>query len=233
MGLWGRYILKPQTDRYASLPELEDLVMHLASEARIKVVPHSLIRFDDDELAYITKRIDRGPKGDKIPMEDMCQLTEHLTEHKYRGSYEQIARAIKMYSVAPQIDTADFYDQVLFSWVVGNADMHLKNYSLIKQSEGYRLSAAYDLLSTAVAIPEDVEELALTLNGKKKKISRMDFVASMSSAGMSDKAIENVFKKYVQIIPKWEELTGRSFLSEDMQESLLAIIHNRIERLGR
>ena len=95
VGLWGRYILKPQTDRFANLPEIEDLTMHLAELAKIKVVPHCLIRFADGELCYITRRIDRTPKGEKLPMEDMCQLTERLTEYKYKGSYEQIAKAIR------------------------------------------------------------------------------------------------------------------------------------------
>ena len=104
VGLWGRYILKPQTDRFAHLPELEDLTMHLAELAKLQVVPHSLIRFADGELCYITRRIDRTATGDKLPMEDMCQLTERLTEHKYKGSYEQIAKAIQRFSAVPTLD---------------------------------------------------------------------------------------------------------------------------------
>lgn len=231
VGMWGRFILKPQTDLYPNLPELEDLVMHLAEASRIAVVPHSLIRFDDNELAYITKRIDRTDKGEKIPMEDMCQLTEHLTEHKYRGSYEQIAKAIARFSAAPQLDVSNFYDQVLFSWIVGNADMHLKNYSLIQQPEGYRLSKAYDLLSTAVAIPSDTEELALTLNGKKRKLSRNDFITAMTALGIPEKSGEKLFKKYLSLLPKWEAIIARSFLPQQGQAQLLAIIENRLSRL--
>lgn len=113
VGLWGRYILKPQSEHYVQLPELEDLTMHLAEIARVKVVPHSLIRFEDGELCYITKRIDRGPGGQKYAMEDMCQLTEKLTEYKYKGSYEQIAKRILQYSSVPKLDMINFWEQVL------------------------------------------------------------------------------------------------------------------------
>lgn len=126
VGLWGRFILKPQTTTYRALPELEDLTMHLAEAAKITVVPHSLIRFSDGELCYITRRIDRTADGHKIPMEDMCQLTERLTEYKYKGSYEQIAKAIKKYSATPKLDVVNFWEVVVFSWITGNADMHLK-----------------------------------------------------------------------------------------------------------
>lgn len=130
VGLWGRYILKPPTERFAHLPELEDLTMHLAELARIRVVPHSLIRFADGELCYITRRIDRTSQGEKLPMEDMCQLTGRLTEHKYKGSYEQIDKTIRRFSATPLLDQVNFWDQVVFSWITGNADMHLKNFSL-------------------------------------------------------------------------------------------------------
>ena len=132
VGLWGRYILKPQTDAYRALPELEDVTMHMAEAAKIAVVPHSLIRFADGELCYITRRIDRDCDGSKIAMEDMCQLSERLTEYKYKGSYEQIARQIKTYSATPQLDLVNFWEVVIFSWITGNSDMHLKNFSLYK-----------------------------------------------------------------------------------------------------
>ncbi len=134
VGLWGRFILKPQTDRYANLPENEDLIMHMAEAAGIKTVPHSLIRFADGELCYITRRIDRTKKGDKFAMEDMCQLSERLTEDKYKGSYERIAKLIRKYSSAPLLDVVNFWEVVVFSWLTGNADMHLKKFSLYKMS---------------------------------------------------------------------------------------------------
>jgi hypothetical protein len=108
VGLWGKYILKPQTDRYRCLPEIEDLTMHLAEAAKITVVPHGLIRFADGELCYITRRIDRLDDGTKVPMEDMCQLSERLTEYKYKGSYEQIAKLLKKYSSFSQLDLVNY-----------------------------------------------------------------------------------------------------------------------------
>lgn len=120
VGLWGDYIFKPQTQSYMTLPENEDLTMHLAKIAKIKVVPHTLIRLKDGTLGYLTKRIDRSADGDKIPMEDMCQLTERQTEYKYKSSYEQIAKVIAKYSYTPLLDLTDFYEQVFFCWLVGN-----------------------------------------------------------------------------------------------------------------
>ena len=232
VGLWGRYILKPQTDRFAHLPELEDLTMHLAELAKIQVVPHSLIRFADGELCYITRRIDRTAKGDKLPMEDMCQLTERLTEHKYKGSYEQIAKAIQRFSSVPKLDMANYWELVVFSWITGNADMHLKNFSLYSKEQGkYVLTPAYDLLSTALVMPEDTEELALTLNGKKRKIKKADFAASMQASGLDNKVIENIFNKFARAKDKWFEFIDSSFLSDKMKEDFKAIITGNLSKV--
>lgn len=229
VGLWGRYILKPQTDQFAHLPELEDLTMHLAELAKIQVVPHSLIRFADGELCYITRRIDRTAKGDKLPMEDMCQLTERLTEHKYKGSYEQIAKLIRRFSSVSQLDLVNYWEQVVFSWITGNSDMHLKNFSLYSKESGkYVLAPAYDMLSTALVMPEDKEELALTLNGKKSKLKRSDFVVSMQSSGLDDKVIDNIFGKFLKAKDKWLEFIEMSFLPDDMKDAFKDIIVARL-----
>lgn len=229
VGLWGRFILKPQTDRFANLPENEDLTMHMAEAAGIKTVPHSLIRFADGELCYITRRVDRTKKGERIAMEDMCQLSERLTEDKYKGSYERIAKLIRQYSAAPLLDVVNFWEVVLFSWLTGNADMHLKNFSLFRPIKDYMLTPAYDLLSTALAMPEDDEELALTLNGKKKRIKREDFEKAMSDSGMDKKAITNLFNRFSKAIPKWHELIGMSFLSDDLQKTY----HDKIDSMAK
>ncbi len=215
VGLWGRFILKPQTELYANLPENEDLTMHMAEAAGIKTVPHSLIRFADGELCYITRRVDRTKKGTKIAMEDMCQLSERLTEDKYKGSYERIAKLIRQYSSAPLLDVVNFWEVVLFSWLTGNADMHLKNFSLFRPADNYMLTPAYDLLSTALAMPEDDEELALTLNAKKKRIKREDFEKAMRDSGMDEKAISNMFSRFFNAIPEWHHLIDESFLNDD------------------
>lgn len=229
VGLWGRYILKPQTEQFEHLPEVEDLTMHLAELAKIKVVPHTLVRFKDGELAYITKRIDRGAQGKKLSMEDMCQLSERLTEYKYKGSYEQIAKIIMQYSATPKLDVVNFWEQVLFSWITGNADMHLKNFSLYsRRKDTYTLTPAYDLVSTALVMPEDKEELALTLSGKKSNIKRNDFERAMYGSGLEEKIIEKMFAKFEKVSEKWFNFIDLSFLPDEAKERYKQIIQNKI-----
>lgn len=231
VGLWGEYILKPQTEQYPSLPENEDLTMHLASLARIKTVPHSLIRFQDGSLAYITKRIDRGKKGDKIPMEDMCQLTEKLTEQKYKGSHEQIAKKIVEFSAYPVLDLINYFEVLLFCYLTGNADMHLKNFSLYKKVGECVLAPAYDLLATKLVIPQDNEELALTLNGKKRKLKKADFDSLLKTMKVDDKAIENVYEKFRKVIPEWLTFIDFSFLPDEMKEEYKTLIQERSKNI--
>ena len=227
VGLWGGYILKPQSDQYLNLPENEDLTMHLAELAKIKTVPHSLIRFKDGSLAYITKRIDRDKKSCKIPMEDMCQLTEKLTEQKYKGSHEQIARKIVEFSAFPVLDLINYFEVLLFCYLTGNADMHLKNFSLYKGTGEYTFAPAYDLLSTKLVISEDDEELALTLNGKKRKLKKSDFDNLLKTFKVDEKAIENVYDKFRKALPQWYDFIDVSFLPEQMKEKYKQLIQNR------
>ncbi len=234
VGLWGRYILKPQSQHYEQLPELEDLTMHLAEIAKIKVVPHSLIRFQDGDLCYITKRIDRGTKGEKFAMEDMCQLTGRLTEYKYKGSYEQIAKHILKYSSTPKLDVVNFWEQVLFSWITGNSDMHLKNFSLYSNKPDiYVLTPAYDLLATKLVIPEDSEELALTLGGKKKKIKKTDFVTAMQSTGLEEKIIKNILDKFRKASSGWMDFIDLSFVREETKERYKNLIDSQLSKLAQ
>ena len=231
VGLWGGYILKPPTANYPQLPEVEDLTMHLARLARISVVPHSLIRLQSGSLAYITKRIDRVKIG-KLHMEDMCQLTERLTEDKYHGSHEQVAKAILKYSRNPGLDVVNYFEQVLFSFLTGNADMHLKNFSLIKlPGQGFVLSPAYDLVATALVNPADKEDLALTLNGKKKKITRNDFIAAFRTLNLDPKQQENIFRKMMNSKAAWMDFIGISFISDEFKERLCDIIEERFKRV--
>jgi len=231
VGLWGGYILKPPTEFYPELPMVEDLTMHLAEIAKIKTVPHSLIKFQTGDLAYITKRIDRV-NNEKLHMEDMCQLTERLTEDKYHGSYEQIAKAIHKYSSNPVLDVVNFYEQVLFSFLTGNADMHLKNFSLIKQpAQGYILAPAYDLVATALVNPADDEDLALTLNGKKKKVKRSDFTAAFTKIKLDSKQQANIFKKMERAKPLWMDFIDISFIGNNLKNSYKELINERFARL--
>lgn len=227
VGLWGKYILKPQTELYVNLPENEDLTMHLATMVNIKTVPHSLIRFKDGSLAYITKRIDRDKKKGKIPMEDMCQLTEKLTEQKYKGSHEQIAKIIMLHSAYPVLDLLTYFEVLLFCYLTGNADMHLKNFSLYKPANEYILAPAYDLLSTKLVLPDDKDELALTLNAKKRKLKKSDFNHLLNTYKIDEKVIENIYEKYRKIVPQWLNFIDTSFLPQQMKEEYKSIINKR------
>ena len=231
VGLWGDFIFKPQTQSYKTLPENEDLTMHLAEIAKIKVVPHTLIRLQDGTLGYLTKRIDRTSEGDKIPMEDMCQLTERQTEYKYKSSYEQIAKVIAKHSYVPLLDLTDFYEQVFFNWLVGNNDMHLKNYSLYAPKGKWVLTPAYDLLNVSMVNPKDTEELALTLNAKKKRIKKSDFVRAMETSGISPKVFDNILAKYRKLLPKFNEIIDLSFLDKEDKEIYKQSIASRLARI--
>ena len=231
VGLWGDFIFKPQTQSYKTLPENEDLTMHLAEIAKIKVVPHTLIRLQDGTLGYLTKRIDRTSEGGKIPMEDMCQLTERQTEYKYKSSYEQIAKVIAKHSYVPLLDLTDFYEQVFFNWLVGNNDMHLKNYSLYAPKGKWVLTPAYDLLNVSMVNPKDTEELALTLNAKKKRIKKSDFVRAMETSGISPKVFDNILAKYRKLLPKFNEIIDLSFLEKEDKEIYKQSIASRLARI--
>ena len=134
------YILKPQTELYPLLPEFEDLAMRMAAIVGIKTVPHALIKMND-QYAYITKRVDRSIEGDSIQMyamEDFCQLSNRLTQDKYKGSYESCSKIIKRYSIYPGYDLSELFLRVVFSFVIGNSDMHLKNFSMRETQPGNR-----------------------------------------------------------------------------------------------
>ncbi len=232
VGLWGDYIFKPQTQTYKNLPENEDLTMHLAEIAKVKVVPHTLIRLQDGTLGYLTKRIDRTSDGDKIPMEDMCQLTERQTEYKYKSSYELIAKVIANYSHVPLLDLTNFYEQVFFSWLVGNNDMHLKNFSLYAPKGKWFLTPAYDLRNISMANQKGTEELALTLNGRKKRIAKEDFVSAMTLSGIASKVFDNMLEKYRKLLPKFYSTINMAFLDDESKEAYKQVIMSRLERIS-
>jgi len=226
------YILKPQTDEYAALPEMEYLVMQMAKLSGIKTVPFALIRMhsQNDALSYITKRIDRL-FGKMLAMEDFCQLDGRLTEDKYRGSYERCGKIISKYSAKSGLDLTELYLRVVFSFAVGNSDMHLKNFSLIENPENlneYSLSAAYDMLSTNIIIPTDREQLALTLNGKKQNIRKKDFIIFSKTIGIPEKSAQKMIEKITKLKGKYVEMCVSSYLPDDMKEELTKLIIQRI-----
>ena len=233
VGLMGRYTLKPQTERFERLPEIEDLSMHLAEIAKIPTVPHALIRFVDGELNYITRRIDRTDDGQKLPMEDMCQLSGKLTEQKYQGSYELIAKIIEQYSSLPQLDKINYWQQVVFPWIIGNTDMHLKNFSLYSpRTDHYVLSPTYDQVSTKIVMPEDTEEMALSLNGFKKKLLVYDFREAMYSTDITKVVTNRILSDFSKFRDKWFTCIDASFISDDQKQSYKALIDSRLDVLA-
>lgn len=229
----GKYILKPPFEAYPQMPEIETLSMLLTQACGIDTVPFLLIPMKSGELAYLTRRIDRSTKDEKYPMEDACQFTERLTEHKYRGSYEQIAKGIITYAQNPLLEVVKFYQQVIVSFLIGNNDMHLKNFSLIAFKENqYQLAPAYDMVAVKLLIPDDLDELALNLNGKKRKLKREDFNEAMAKAQFPEKAIENLWNRIEKGMQNWAQLINNSFLSDELKRLLLELIKKRASQIN-
>lgn len=230
------YILKPQVAEFEALPESEQLIMTMADMAGISTVPHALIK-GNKGLAYITKRVDRNLTGDKVEMlamEDFCQLDLRLTEDKYRGSYERCAKIIKQYSSRVGIDMAEFYIRLVFCFIVGNSDMHLKNFSLIETAEGsgeYVLSPAYDLLPVNANMPADKEQFALAMNGKKQNLRKGDFLKFADTCGITRQTAEKLIENLVKLTPKWLSMCEDSLLPNELKERLKKIITERAEIL--
>ena len=234
VGLWGKYIFKPQSSKYPYLPELEDLTMKMAEIAHIRTARHTLIRLADGELGYLTLRMDRGLKGEKISMLDMCQLTNRLTEHKYYGTYKQLAETIKKYSSAPMLDAQRYWEVVLFSWITGNSDMHCKNFSLMDTGNGdYALAPAYDLLAVLLADPKDTEEMAMsfTVGGAKNGFDRNTFMTAFTQSDIPVAVADKMIERMKGHKSEWEELIGQSFLPEKMKADYCQLLNKRIELL--
>ena len=226
------YILKPQVREFECLPEAEQLVMCMADATGISTVPHALIK-SGENLAYITKRIDRvfGKTDVKmLAMEDFCQLDLRVTADKYKGSYERCAKVIGRYSSQIGLDMAELFMRLVFSFVVGNSDMHLKNFSLIETGEAsntFVLSPAYDLLPVNVIMPEDTEEFALALNGKKTHIRKKDFFVFAEECGISKASAEKMIAKIVSMKPKYIDMCNGSLLPDHLKERFAELIEQR------
>lgn len=232
VGLEGGYILKPPVVEYPEMPELEHLTMRIARCFGIATAECGLIPLDDGQLAFITKRMDR--KGsDKLHMEDMCQLTDRLTEQKYRGSMEQVGKTILRCCDNSLFDALRFFEVSIFCFLTGNSDMHLKNFSLLYHPRGaVGLSPAYDLLPTQLLLPQDEEDSALTVNGRKKNLGRNDFMRLAESLRLTEKQVSNAFTRFFANHNVALQTLDNGFCSPDMKERYKALIGERAERLG-
>lgn len=228
--LGGQFVFKPPTDHFPEMPENEHLTMRIAESFGINVVTSSLIRLASGELSYITKRIDRTEKGEKIHMLDMFQITEAFD--KYKSSMEKVGKAIDAYSSNTMLDKIFYFELALFSFLTGNNDMHLKNFSMIEGPSGWILSPAYDLLNVAIVLPADKEELAIALSGKKKKLNINHFEQFGKSLGLTSKQINGAFQRMVKNKQKASEWVKRSFLANKMKEEYLKMMEMRYEQLS-
>lgn len=227
--LGGNYIFKPPSNDFPEMPANEHLTMRIAESFGIQTVPSSLIRLKSGELSYITKRIDRGAKGEKKHMLDMFQITEAFD--KYKSSSEKIGKALGNHSGNTLLDKLFFFELTLFSFLTGNNDMHLKNFSMIETDTGWSLAPAYDLLNATIVNPEDKEEMALTLNGRKSKIEKIDFETLGDNLGLTAKQITSVFRRFYKLKSaalKWIKI---SFLSDEMKTLYTDKIEERYGRL--
>ncbi|ARV14837.1 HipA domain-containing protein [Polaribacter sp. SA4-12] len=227
--LGGNYIFKPPSSAYKEIPENEHLTMRIAEAFSISVVPSSLIRLASGELSYITKRIDRTSEGDKIHMIDFFQITEAFD--KYKSSMEKVGKAIGQYASNTLLDKILFFELALFSFLTGNNDMHLKNFSMIESASGWKLAPAYDLLNVAILLPEDTEELALTLTGKKSNLKKQHFEQLGIDLGLTEKQIKGVFKRMLKNKTKAIQFIEASFLSDEMQLSYKTILDHRYQKI--
>lgn len=227
--LGGQYIFKQPSNQFQEMPENEHVTMRIAEAFGIRVVPSSLIKLASGELSYITKRIDRTNSGEKIHMLDMFQITE--ASDKYKSSMEKVGKALDSYSNNTLLDKILFFELAVFSFLTGNNDMHLKNFSMIESTSGWVLAPAYDLLNVNILLPEDNEELALTLDGKKRKLKKEHFEHLGIMLGLTPKQIQGVFKRMLKNKNNAIKWIDNSFLSNEMKVAYKNTLKERSERI--
>lgn len=228
--LEGYYILKPQNADFPQMPENEHLSMKLAELFGINIVPVSLIRLQSSELCFITKRIDRNQDGSKNHMIDFLQILE--LEDKYKGSTETLGKTIGELSVNTLFDKLRFFELNVFNYIIGNNDMHLKNYSMFLSEMGWVLAPAYDLLNVKLILPKDKEDTALLLGGKKENFNKSYFDRLGEVLQLNDKQLKTVYKKLPKWLPKACMLINSSFLDAERQQRYTELIIQRVEKIA-
>lgn len=230
---YGQYILKPQSLLYPELPQNEAITMTLAEKIGLDVPVHGLIYAKDDSMTYFIKRFDRVGRHKKIPLEDFTQLSGADRYTKYNSSMENVIKVIAQFCTFPKIEFVKLFKLTVFNFLIGNEDMHLKNFSLIRHDKKIMLSPAYDLLNTTIALSGTKEELALPLNGKKRQLNQQDFLKyfAVDRLGLNPTIIAEVMDEIQAALPLWQQLIKISFLSPKMQEKYLSVLQERATRL--
>jgi serine/threonine-protein kinase HipA len=229
----GRFILKPPSLDFAQLPENEDVTMRMARAVGIEVPTHGLLRAIDDSLTYFIRRFDRQGRG-RLPVEDFAQLSGADRDTKYDSSMEKVAAVVDAFCTFPAIERVKLFERTLFSFLIGNEDMHLKNFSLITREGKTEMSPAYDLLNTTIAIPKPREQMALPLNGKKTNLTRKDLMDYYGKQRLqiNDRVLSGVLTRFQEGFAEWLKLLDQSFLSNDMRQRFYILLSERKQRLG-
>lgn len=223
---FGTYIIKPQNDLFTELPQNEDVTMRMAKVFGLDVPFHGMLYAKDGSLSYFIKRFDRYGKGKKLATEDFAQLTGNTRDTKYRFTMEKLVPVLDEFCSFPAIEKADFFKRILFCYVTGNEDMHLKNFSLITKSGKTTLTPIYDFLNSSIAIKNPEEEIALTLKGKKSNLKATDFIDyyAKERLQLNEKTVTTILEQMHNAIPKWKELLEISFLSDEMKEKYVSLL---------
>lgn len=230
----GRFILKPQHHLFPELPQNEDLTMRLAKSIGIEVPLHGLVYCKDGSMTYFIKRFDRKGQRDKLAVEDFAQLARMSRETKYNYSMEKLVSLIDEYCTFPVLEKVKLFRLVIFNYLIGNEDMHLKNYSIIVKNEKVELSPSYDLLNSTIVLKGEIEEIALTLKGKRTKLNYEILVNYFGKerCSLTDIVVEKILYNIKQAFPQWAEIIHKSFLTEEMKEKYNTLLQNRIRKLG-
>jgi len=228
----GKFLLKPPSTDYAELPENEDLTMRLAAHVGIEIPFHGMVRAKDGSLTYFIKRFDRVGRRDRVPLEDFAQLTGNSRDTKYDSSMEKVSKVLDMCTF-PALERAKLFRRTIFSFLVGNEDMHLKNFSLISRNEKQELSPAYDLLNSTLALAGAAkEEMALPLHGKRSKLTRKDLLEYFPLyLKLPDKLVLDVVNDFKSSLPVWKEMISISFLKAESKQGYVGLLAERAGRL--
>ena len=227
----GRFIVKPPNVNYPKLPQNEDVTMKMAKLCGIETPWHGLILAKNDQLCYVIKRFDRVGHKSKLALEDFAQLSQKKRVTKYNSSMENVVSIIDAYTTFPILEKLKLFRILIFNFLTGNEDMHLKNYSLITRKNKIELSPAYDLLNTTIAIKNPREQIALPIAGKKNNLKKRLFTQYLAEDRMKipESKVNSILAEIEAQLPKWKNLISISFLSDEMKEKYLELLQRRVE----
>ncbi|MFV1980658.1 MAG: type II toxin-antitoxin system HipA family toxin [Rhodothermia bacterium] len=233
----GRFILKPPIIEWPQVPENEDLTMRLASAAGIETPDHGLVYMEGGSLCYVIRRFDRLPRGRKVHVEDFAQLMGLDRDTKYDASMERIVNVIDDHCSFPVLEKEKLFRRVIVAFLLGNEDMHVKNFSLVT-TEGrvskVELSPAYDFVNSTIVLRNPTGEIALPLDGKRSNFRRHHFTEYYGSQrlGLTAAAINHVMSEISAAQEAWRTLIDKSFLTDDLRSRYATVIHERSQTLN-